>query len=206
MLVAANPPLSVLQAGVFAAYTWWRARRMYVFGSDIISLGLNPPEEQVKSREFSEAFGAAAARVLNTKREEKIRLFAHLFASYVRQGEFAPETFDVYEEDLAVLDELGYREYQLLMLLRAYEAQYPPNDQENSVQRTSKYWVAFQREATNKLSIPINEFNAMLQRLTRTGLYEIISGTYWDYYGNRGTLSPRFEVFLRRIGSEDFNT
>jgi hypothetical protein len=203
LLVATHPPLLVVQAGALAAYNWVRARRLYVLGDEIISLGLNPPEEQIKSIEFSEAFGAAATRVLDTQREEKIRLFARLFTSYVRQGVFTPEGFDVYEEDLNVLDELGYREYQLLVLLRAYEARHPLKDQESPVQRTSKYWTEFQLEATTKLSIPTNEFNAVLQRLTRTGLYEIISGTYWDYVGNRGVLSPRFEVFLGRIGLRD---
>jgi hypothetical protein len=203
MLIAAYPPASVVKAGVFAVYEWWVRRRAYVFGNEIISLGLNPPEEHVKRREFVEAFGAATDRAMRTKRDEKIRLFARLFNSYVNRGEFTESSFDLYEEDLSTLDELGYREYQLLLLLRNREAQNPPNDQENSVIRTSRYWANFRREAEDKLGIGNDEFNAFLQRLTRTGLYEIISGTYWDYEGNRGTLTPQFEALLQRITRSD---
>jgi hypothetical protein len=203
MLVAAYPPLTIAEAGVLAAYKWWRARRMYVFTEEIISLRLNPPEEQVKSREFCEAFGATALRVLETAREDKIRLFARLFASYVRQNDCTPEAFDALEEDLAILDDLSFREFQLLLVLRKYELQFPSTPDKNEAQRTRQYWDNFKVEATKHIGISNDELNPMLQRLIRTGLYQMITGTYWDYLGDRGYLTPRFAKFLQRLNLPD---
>jgi len=199
MVVAAYPPLAIAEAGILASYKWWRARRLYVFTDEIISLNLNATEEQVKSREFSEAFGAAAERVLQTKREEKIRLLARLFASYVETNDCSPEAFDAFEEELDILDEVGYREFQLPVVLWGHELRFPVDPRENELQRTEHYWRDFQSEATKKLGISIDELNAMLQRLTRTGLYQIITGNYWDYAGNRGYLTPLFERLLRNL-------
>lgn len=177
---------------------------MYVFAEEIISLNLNPPEEQVKSREFCEAIGATALRVLETAREEKIRLFARLFASYVRQNDCTAEGFDAFEEDLQILDDLSYREFQLLLVLRKHELQFPSTPNENEVQRTGHYWDNFHSESTKLLGISDDELNPMLQRLVRTGLCQIITGTYWDYLGNRGYLTPRFAKFLQRLNMPDF--
>lgn len=203
MLVAAYPPLAIAEAGLLATYNWWRWRRLYAFADDLISLNLNPSEEQVRSREFSEAFGATAERVLQTKREEKIRLFARLFASYVESNDCSAEAFDTFEEELDILDEVGYREFQLLVVLWGHESRFPVDSHENELQRTEHYWKAFQAEVTEKLGIGIDELNAMLQRLTRTGLYQIIVGNYWDYAGNRGYLTPLFERLLRNLRTKE---
>ncbi len=66
LVVAAHPPLAIAEAGLLATYKWWRHRRMYVLADEMIALNLNPSDEQVRSREFSEAFGETARRVLET--------------------------------------------------------------------------------------------------------------------------------------------
>jgi len=200
MVVASYPTLKVTEAGILAIYNWWRHRRMYVFADEIMSLNLEPTQQEVESREICEAFGATARRVLDTAREDKIRLFARLFASFVREGRFTPESFDNFEEDLSILDELGYREFQLLLVLRKYELQFPLQEGVNQAQRTAKYWSTFKTEAVKTLNIPEEDIDAALQRLTRTGLYQIITGTYWDYAGDRGHLSPNFPRLLKRVG------
>jgi hypothetical protein len=202
MLMAAYPPLAVTEAGLLATYKWWKQRRMYVFADEMLSLNLNPDEEQVKSRDFCEAFGSTASRVLEAKRDEKIRLFAKLFASYVRDNDTTSEAFDVFEEDLNILDELEYREFRLLLLLRRYELDNPPQPEQNQAQRTAPYWGDFQAEAAAAFQLSVDELNAMLQRVQRTGLYQPVTGTYWDYLGNRGFLTPLFERLLVRVGED----
>jgi hypothetical protein len=153
----------------------------------------------VKTREFAEAFGATARRVLDTEREEKIRLFAKLFASYVRQGEFGPASFDAFDEELSIVEEISYREFRLLLILHKYEMQRPLMPNENQVMRTAEYWPAFLVEAASELAVHEDALDAMLQRLVRTGMYQIITGTYFDYLGNRGYLTPLFDGLLRRL-------
>ena len=199
MIVAAYPPAAVVEAGILATYKWWRERRLYVFADELTLLHLNPTEDEVKTRQFAEAFGATARRVLDTEREEKIRLFAKLFASYVSHGEYSSATFDEFDEELSIVEEISYREFRLLLILHKYEVQRPLMANENQVMRTAESWPAFRVEAASELDISEDVLDAMLQRLVRTGLYQIITGTYFDYHGNRGYLTPLFDGLLGKL-------
>ncbi len=202
MLVAAHPPAAIAEAGILAVYKWWKHRRLYVFTDEIITLELNPPEEQVRSREFCEAFGATSRRVLETRREEKVRLFARLFVSFINRNAFNEDALETFDEDLAVLDDLGFREFELLLLIHKQELQFPSTAEENQAQRTSRYWTIFQADAIATFKITAAELDAMLQRLVRTGLYVSIAGSFWDYSGGRGYLTPLYESLLANLQVE----
>ena len=176
---------------------------MYVFADELISLNLNTPEDQVKSREYCEAFGATATRVLETKREEKIRLFARLFAAYVKDEDTSPKAFDVFEEQLNILDDVEYREFELLLVLHEFETRFPIQADENQCQRTGRYWKALQERVQTQFGLPEEEMDAVLQRLIRTGLYHLITGNYWDYVGNRGHTTALFARLLTKISQCD---
>ncbi len=98
-----------------------------------------------------------------------------------------------------ILDEVGYRKFQLLLVLRRYEAQFPARPDQNQAQRTHPYWNDFLTESTRTLNIAVDELEAMLQRLTRTGLYQIVTGSYMDYSGGRGYLTPLFDSLLEKL-------
>ena len=155
----------------------------------------------MRSTEFIEGFIAAAARVENTRREEKIRLFALLFRSYWETGTFTPESFDQYEEELAIVDELSYREFMLLSILDRLEQQHPLQPGMNRLQRARTFWTEFQKKAAETLGIDPAEVEAHLQRLSRTGLYQPITGSYLDYEGGLGYLTLRFVRLKTRLDS-----
>ena len=166
-------------------------------------MNLRPTEEEIRSREFIEAFIATASRTEKSKREEKIRLFARLLGSYWRDGVFTMESYDMYEEDLAIIDELGYREFVVLSTLEKYESKYPIQPGMNRLQRARQFWAAFVGEIAQEPKIKPEEVEGYLQRLSRTGLYQPIVGSFLDYTGGLGYLAPGFQRLKARLAADD---
>src|SRR5207247_2197936 len=129
---------AIVDQGIVSTFAFLRRARLQAFKNDLTLLNIQPTQDEVRSREFIEAFVATAARVENTKREEKIRLFALLFRCYWNVGVFTPETFDEYEEELAIIDELGYREFIILSILDRLEQQHPLQSGMNRLQQARK--------------------------------------------------------------------
>lgn len=144
----------------------------------------------LESEDFLHCFFATTKAALNSRRREKIQMFARLLKSSVVEGNFSDT--DEYEEFLGILDEISFRELIILDTLDKYEAQYRQNDKENDLQKTEHYWVAFKKDVEVKAGIPMQEIDGYLTRLNRTGCYETIVGGYLGYDGGRGKLSPNY--------------
>ena len=118
---------------------------------------------------------------------------------------FTPESYDRYEEELAIIDELGYREFIVLSILSRYERENPLLPGMNRLQRARKFWREFEKEAAQAVEIEPAEVEGYLQRLSRTGLYQPITGAYLDYTGGLGHLTPRFERIKARLAPPTTN-
>jgi hypothetical protein len=191
MLVKLNPRLAVAEAGVLGAYAWFQSRRLEVFSEEFTTLGLTISEEDVAGRTFFDAYTSTAQHVLRESRDAKIRLFAHLFGTFIRGGYATP--VDCYEEHLLMLDEISEREFGLLLLLKRQEDKHPKRENENRLQRTRHFWIDFAGDAEKELGVDRDKLQAMLGRLTRTGMYQEITGAFWDY------LSNNFAEFLSAL-------
>jgi len=149
-------------------------------------------EDEIKSEDFLHAYFATCRAALNTRRREKIRLFARLLHNYASKSTAVEE----FEEHLTILDDLSYRELQVLLILEHYEEANPQRNFKNVHTRAELFWEDFQSECSTKLAIPTNELNGVLTRLTRTGLYETIAFTSM---GNRGRLTRNFYRFIEHL-------
>ena len=154
-------------------------------------------EEDAVKKEFFDAYTSTARHVLSESRDAKIRLFARLFGTFVKRGCSTP--IDRYEEFLLLLDEISEREFSLLLLLARHERNYPQESSENRLQRAMHYWRDFAHDADLELGIEGDALEAMLTRLTRTGMYHEITGGFWDYTGGVGYLTTTFESFLEAL-------
>ena len=74
-------------------------------------------EELLKSEDFLHAYFATTKYALNTRRREKIEMFARLLKSSITEKDIS--SIDEYEDLLKVLDELSYRELLALRILEA---------------------------------------------------------------------------------------
>jgi hypothetical protein len=198
ILVKLYPPLAVAEAGILGTYMWFQSRRLQVFADEFTTLGLSITKEDAERREFFDAYTSTAQHVLKESRDAKIRLFAHLFGVFLERGCATP--IDRYEEYLLLLDEISEREFKLLLLLERHETKHPQRASENRLQRAGHFWIDFASDAEKELGIDDDSLQAMLGRLTRTGMYLEITGGYWDYTGGRGYLTTTFAEFRSALG------
>jgi hypothetical protein len=156
------------------------------FGKGKIDL----PPELLESEDFLHCFFRTTKAALNSRRREKIRMFARLLNSSARPDSFS--SVDEYEEYLGILDEISYREFLALSILEKYESEIPSPPDESDFQRAGRFWESFLGKLQTKLNIPRNEIDSFLARMNRTGCYETYVGTYIGYTGGRGRLTVTY--------------
>jgi hypothetical protein len=124
-----------------------------------------------------------------------------LFATYWKTGAFDRDTFDKYEEDLSIIDELGYKEFLVLLDLEELESKHPLESGMNVLMRARQFWPEFEKKCAEVVGIPEDQVDGYLQRLSRTGLYVPITGAFLDYAGGLGHLTSRFAALKARLES-----
>lgn len=147
-------------------------------------------EELIQSEDFLHCFFATTNAALNSRRREKIALFARLLSA-THVGEPNLISVDEYEETLRIIDELSVTEWQALLILNRY-TNTPREQGDNILIWSKRFWSDFLSAVETELNLPANEITSFLNRLARTGLYEQITGAYLDYAGGIGYLTPRF--------------
>ena len=85
---------------------------------------------------------------------------------------------------------MSHREFIALGVLEKWEKKYPFKEGMKSPETTIQYWENFVGELARLFNVRIEEVNAILVRLTRTGCFEPLTGTFWNYKGGHGTLTP----------------
>jgi len=198
-LLVSNVPFGVgsaLEKALTTTIANIRAERLYFFFDELASRKAPLTDDEIKSEDFLHAFFATSKAALNTRQKDKIRLFARLLQNYASNL----EEFDEFEEQLSILDDLSYREFQVLLVLKHYEESYPSTEEDdNRLQRAERFWDQFQAECETELNITSHELNGLLTRLNRTGLYQTFVGGYLSYEGDRGHLTPNFYKFIERL-------
>jgi hypothetical protein len=179
-----------------------REKRLQTFFDELASGKHKLTEELIKREEFLHAYFATLKAAVNSRRTEKIKLFARLLLNSADSNNVDSET---YEEFLNILDDLSIRELHILLILKQFEDVHPheivkTNDDDgkpgNDLQRANLFWEEFEDTIKQKLNLEQDELRATLTRLNRTGLYETITGTFFGYTGGRGKLTPLFFKFV----------
>lgn len=179
-----------------------RADRVKAFFQELESKKIELTPDVVGSEEFIHKYLITMKAVLNTRRREKIRMFARLFYSSIT--DHIVENIDEYEEYLSILEDLSHRELIVLLKLYGYEEINPKQDNQNDLQWSSIFWDQFVGDLIVNIGINKEEIGAILTRLNRSGCYETIIGTYLGYTGDQGKLTPLFYKLQRLIhGFED---
>lgn len=163
-------------------------------------------EELIRDHDFLHRYMATARAVASTHHKEKIRIFARLLL-HAASTEYLLR--DVrFEEFLAILDDLSIRELHVLSILQSFEDTHPPEATEkegkesmsgDDLQRAMRFWEKFEITVEAECCIPTDQLGGFLTRLSRTGLYEPFSGTYWNYTGGKGRLTPLYMEFAEWV-------
>ena len=146
-------------------------------------------EELIESEDFLHCFFMSWEAGVKARRREKTALFARLLKSAFTENH--PRNIDEFEEFASILDDLSYEEWRVLTILDSYSSR-PRDSDQNDLLWSLTFWEDFRSIVEQELEIPQDEFTPFMNRLNRTGLYDQIVGTYWDYGGGVGMLTPRF--------------
>ena len=101
------------------------------------------------------------------------------------------DSIDDFEELLSILDELSYKEILVLSKLYKFEIEYKNSDSKSDGERAKLFWESFVIEIVTELNIKKDEVVSHMQRLQRTGCYEVID-TFWGNDKRLGHLTPTF--------------
>lgn len=175
-----------------------REERSRVFFDELVRGEILLDDGVLKDKDFVHAFFATTAYALNSRRNEKIEMFAQLLKSSQLSG--GPANFDEYEDFLKILDELSFREVRTLALYDRYSER-PKQPDQNDLQWVETFWGEFENLALMELGIAREEIADFMNRIARTGCYEIFTGVYADYTGGKGKLTPTYhklKAFVER--------
>jgi len=151
----------------------------------------------IESEDFLHCYFAALRATVNTRRREKIHLFARLLAGAAKYDDIA--SVDAFEEYLALLEDLSYRELILLSILDRLQASHPHLPEENDLQRTLRFWGEFETAAADA-GIRLGDLDAMMLRLARTGCFETYQGRYYSDTGGKGKLTSMYFNLKQAVG------
>jgi hypothetical protein len=180
-----------------------RRERARVLFDELASGRARLSPDLIQSDDFLHSYFVTLKAALDTRRHGKIRLFARLLRAAATSEDIG--CVDEYEELLGTLDELSYREIQLLSLLDRYTRTAAQTDghEQNSLRQ------ALKSEIEKHLGISPEELPGILARLQRSGLFTLAGLEIGDHghFGisnasalGLGELSRRYHRLLELIG------
>ena len=167
-----------------------RRDRARTFFDELAEGNIIVDEELLRSEDFLHAFFSTAKCALNTRRREKIMMFARLLRSAAAKDDVS--SVDEYEDLLRILDELAYRELLALQILDECGRRTPRSEGQNDLQWSTVFWAQFEEELGQVLKIPKGQVSNFMDKIARTGCYEIFTGGYIGYTGGQGQLTPMY--------------
>lgn len=189
---------SAIDAAVLTRLQNISEERTRTFFDELSKGNIKLKPELLESEDFLHCYFATVKAALNSRRQEKIRMFARLLKSSTLPDSFL--STDEYEEYLKILDELSYRELLILFILEKYESNSISTDDKTGAKAIHLFWERFIDEIEATFGISDGEINALLTRLNRTGCYE--TQIYQNFPGNPGTLTPMYFRLKKLIGNE----
>ena len=188
-LVQLFPYGSAIEGALLTTIQNIRHDRLKTFFDELAGGNIEITPELIESEDFLHAYYATVKATLNTRRREKIKMFANLLKTSFHLGLL--QDIDEYEEFLRLLDEMSFRELSVLLKLYKYENRRTEPALESDRERADSYWDDFVAELVQELGIKDNEVSYYLQRLERTGCYEKFEAP-WGNDKKSGHLTTTF--------------
>ena len=167
----------------------YRDQKLRTFFDELGSGSIELTEEQVSSNDFLHCYFSTVSAALRSRRSEKIRLLAKILRGQI-EGEVS--NTDEYEEIVGIVDDLSYREVQIIVILHKKEQDNPIAGNENDLQRAMRIWPGFEQEVRLALGIDPELLRSLLVRIQRSGCYEEFTGSFASYTGGIGKTTPLY--------------
>ena len=190
---------SAADAAIQAIITRYQATRLEAFFEELGTPRVQLSPELIDNDDFLHCYFTTVRAVLRSRRRQKARYLARLLNASFSSPEF--RSLDEYDDLLAIIDELSYRELLALSLLSKYERGFPPGLGENDLQRSERFWKSYVSDLTGQAGLPAELLDGFLIRLARTGLYELFTGYVSGPLGGRGKLTDLYYRLEQVAGS-----
>lgn len=105
---------SAIGAALTSAIENMREERLRTFFDELAKGTRHLTEELIQEEDFLHAYFSTLKAAMNTRRREKIRLFARMLSNASQERRLGS---DIFEEFLGILDDLSVRELQILLIL-----------------------------------------------------------------------------------------
>ena len=186
-------------AYITTAITQYQIDRFESFIKELEKCDYTFSPDSLEEEKFIHYSTVILQAVLKTLNQEKIKLFAGLYANFISNIKYKP--YDDYEEALQILEDLSYREFHVLLIIEDFVSQ---NPKMNEVIDDSPIYEKLQKELLERIEqetgIPEREIPGFLSRLERTGLYKnkIVSIIIVEVEDEM--LTPNFYKFIELLG------
>jgi len=167
-----------------------KKQRLDAFLDECISGNLTLTEEIIQSEDFLHCYFKTAQAAINTRRQEKIRLFAQLFTATFKDNRF--KKVDEFEERLAMLDDLSYREILILAIMEKYEKMNPKSANIPDMRIIDGYREPFIDEVCRSAKLPKDDLIGVFKRLERSGLYASLTHLATGFEVGNGYLTSNY--------------
>lgn len=166
-----------------------KEERARTFFDELAQSNSTLDQSVLESEDFLHAYFSTAKYAFNTRRREKIKMFARLLKGCLNTDIFTD--INEYEDYLNILDELSYRELVALNLLDQHCKEHETVHY-SKLQLTGKSWTKYIVGISNELKIDINQVNDFLIRISRTGCIVMNTGTFVDEDIGKGQLTATY--------------
>lgn len=143
-----------------------KAKRVEIFFDELQRTIGNIKPELLESEDFIHCFIKTIQLAIDTRRHEKIKMFARLLGSGVRSCGI--ESVDKFEEYLTLLAELSYMEIQILFQIEKFQDENP----EPWTSTNYMNWNSFTDKLAKSLNLSLDELDMLLMRINRVGCSE----------------------------------
>lgn len=166
--------VSIFDATAVAAVERYREAQLAIFLDELSNNGLDPnaPIPEGKQFDIIRAVLITSEAVVRSHREEKARAFARLLTAGIQEPARISLS-EEYEDYLRILDDISWREMQMMALLAEFELPFRNVDGTLDAQDIRNYWAEFLLALSVRINIPAAESSGLITRLSRTGLYEV---------------------------------
>lgn len=164
-----------------------KAKKMQIFFDELQRKIGDIGPELLESEDFIHCLIKTIQLAINTRRHEKIKMFARLLGSGV--GSCGIESVDEFEEYLSILAELSYREIQILLQIEKFQDVNP----EPWTSTSYKNWDAFTDKLAKSLNLSLDELDVLLMRMNRIGCSETFLSSKEDVVVRKCQLTAVFQ-------------
>ena len=182
----------------------YKIKKLRVFFNEISISKIELTEDIIKSDDFLYCYFSTVEAVLKTRRKEKIEYLARLFGAAVNFEKL--KNIDEFESYLKALDDLSFREIEILKSLYDFELNngLQPNDSVIArLKKNSAFWDRFISEAEIEIGVSKEEVNNILIMTERAGCYISSRPQANDYRIQCGTTTKTFNNLIAIINKPD---